>query len=161
MMFADFLRPMQPGEEGDVQALLEACFENDAEARLVQALRKAGDVAGEMVLPKGDEVIGYYALSTMRSPASWLALAPVAVHPDHQGRGHGRRMLGQLTAWARAAGQWVVVVGEPALYTRCGFDLGRAARLTSPYPITYTLLAGPGEDVPEVRLQYPKAFEAL
>ncbi|MEM7734098.1 MAG: GNAT family N-acetyltransferase, partial [Pseudomonadota bacterium] len=116
MMFAEFLRPMQPGEEGDVQALLETCFESDAEARLVQALRQSGDVAGEMVLPMGDEIIGYYALSAMRAPASWLALAPVAVHPGHQGRGHGRRMLGQLTSWAKAAGQWVVVLGEPAFY---------------------------------------------
>ncbi|MEM7732904.1 MAG: GNAT family N-acetyltransferase, partial [Pseudomonadota bacterium] len=134
---------------------------SDAEARLVQALRQSGDVAGEMVLPMGDEIIGYYALSAMRAPASWLALAPVAVHPGHQGRGHGRRMLGQLTSWAKAAGQWVVVLGEPAFYARSGFDLSRAERLTSPYPITHTLLAGPGDDVPELALQYPKAFEAL
>ena len=160
-MFAEFLRPMQPGEEGDVQALLEASFEGHAEARLVQALRTAGDMAGEMVLPMGPEIIGYYALSKMRSPSNWLALAPAAVHPGHQGRGHGRRMLGQLTAWAKAAGQWVVVLGEPAFYTRCGFDLARAARLTSPYPITHTLLAGPGDDVPELALKYPRAFEAL
>ena len=92
-MFADFVRPMQPGEDAAVEALLKAGFEGDAEARLVQALRKAGDMAGEMVLPMGDKIIGYYALSTMRAPASWLALAPVAIHPDHQGRGHGRRAV--------------------------------------------------------------------
>ncbi|MEL7256047.1 MAG: N-acetyltransferase [Pseudomonadota bacterium] len=157
-MFADFVRPMQPGEEDAVDALLKTSFQGDAEAGLVQALRKAGDMAGEMVLPMGGEIIGYYALSAMRSPASWLALAPIAIHPDHQGRGHGRRMLGQLSAWAKASGQWVVVLGEPAFYTRAGFDLGRAAKLTSPYPITHTLLAGPGEDVPKMALQYPKAF---
>ncbi|MEO0752942.1 MAG: N-acetyltransferase [Pseudomonadota bacterium] len=160
-MFTDFVRPMQPGEEWAVDTLVSTSFQGDAEARLVQLLRKSGDMAGEMVLPMGDEIIGYYALSTMRAPKSWLALAPVAIHPDHQGRGHGRRMLGQLTSWAQAAGRWVVVLGAPEFYTRCGFDLGRAAKLTSPYPITHTLLAGPGADVPEAALTYPKAFDAL
>ncbi|MEO0372114.1 MAG: N-acetyltransferase [Pseudomonadota bacterium] len=160
-MFPDFVRPMQPGEEDAVDALLRVCFEGDAEARLVRALRTSGDMAGEMVLPMGDQVVGYYALSAMRAPSSWLALAPVAIHPDHQGRGHGRRMLGQLTAWAKATRQWVVVLGEPAFYARAGFDLGRAAGLTSPYPITHTLVAGPGEDVPDLVLKYPKAFKAF
>lgn len=160
-MFPDFLRPLQTGEEEPVHALLETSFDTDAEARLVHLLRKSGAMAGEMVLPLGDQIIGYYALSSMQSPKGWVALAPVAVHPDHQNRGHGRRMLGQLTSWAKAAGQMVVVLGEPAFYTRCGFDLGRAAQLTSPYPITHTLLAGPGEDVPKGTLTYPKAFDAL
>ena len=160
-MIADFLRPMQPGEEDAVHALLIASFDSDAEARLVRHLRKAGDMAGEMVLPMGDEIIGYYALSAMRGPKGWLALAPVALRPDHQGRGHGRRMLGQLTAWAKAAGQWVVVLGEPGFYTRCGFDLHRASKLTSAYPITHTLLVGPGDTVPNEALTYAKAFDTL
>ena len=161
MMFPEFLRPMQAGEETAVEALLKASFESDAEARLVRLLRESGDIAGEMVRPLGDEIIGYYALSTMQAPKSWVALAPVAVHPDHQGRGHGRRMLGQLTAWAKAAGQMIVVLGEPEFYQRCRFETARAARLTSPYPITHTLLAGPGDDVPNATLTYPKAFDAL
>lgn len=160
-MFAEFLRPMQAGEETAVEALLRTSFAGDAEARLVHNLRKAGDMAGEMVLPMEDEIIGHYAVSFMRSPASWLALAPVAVHPDHQGQGHGRRMVGQLTFWARAAGQFIVVLGDPEFYARTGFDLTCAVRLTSPYPITHTLLAGPGTDVPERILTYPEAFEAL
>lgn len=161
MMFPDFVRPMKPGEEHSVGELLSACFDGQAEASLVQVLREGGEMAGEMVLPMGDEVIGYYALSRMSAPKGWLALAPVAIHPDHQGRGHGRRMLGQLTSWAVAAGQWIVVLGEPSFYGRCGFALERAARLTSPYPITHTLLAGPGDTVPEEKLTYPEAFGSL
>lgn len=160
-MFADFVRSMQPGEEPAVDRLLNASFDTSAEARLVQLLRQNGDMAGEMVLPLEDGIIGYYALSTLRSPRGWLALAPVAIHPEYQGRRHGRRMLGQLTAWAKAAGQYVVVLGDPDFYARCGFDLSRAAKLSSPYPITHTLLAGPGENVPQETLTYPKAFDAL
>lgn len=160
-MFADFVRPMQPGEEAAVHALLMESFDTGTEAQLVRDLRKAGDIAGEMVLPMADQIIGYYALSSLRAPKGWLALAPVAIHPDHQGRGHGRRMLGQLSSWAKAARQWVVVLGEPAFYARCGFDLNRAQGLTSPYPITHTLLAGPGETVPKHALTYPKAFNSF
>lgn len=160
-MFADFIRPMQPGEEGAVEELLKASFESDAEARLVRDLRATGAMAGEMILPLKDQPIGYYALSQMRSPKGWLALAPVAIHPDHQNQGHGRRMLGQLTSWAKAANQWIVVLGEPGFYARCGFDLSRAAALSSPYPITHTLLAGPGTTVPKGTLTYAKAFDAF
>ncbi|MEM9242160.1 MAG: N-acetyltransferase [Pseudomonadota bacterium] len=160
-MFAEFIRPMQPGEERAVEDLLKASFDSDAEARLVDQLRATGAMAGEMVLPLEDQTIGYYALSQMRSPKGWLALAPVAIHPDHQHQGHGRRMLGQLTSWAKAANQWIVVLGEPSFYGQCGFDLCRAADLASPYPITDTLLAGPGDTVPKDTLTYAKAFEAL
>jgi len=125
----------------------------------VDALRRSGAIAGEVVLPYQGGVVGYYAVSQMRAPQGWLCLAPVAIDPEWQGSGHGRRMLGMLTEWARMSQTFVVVLGAPEFYARAGFDRARAARLTSPYPITHTLLAGPGADVPEETLIYPKAFE--
>ena len=97
----------------------------------------------------------------MLSPKGWLCLAPVAVHPDLQGRGIGKRMIGMLAEWARLAGRTVVVLGEVPFYERGGFSAARAANLTGPYPIEHTLLAGPGNDTPEAELIYPKAFSAL
>ncbi len=158
MAFAEFMRPMQSGEEGDVDALLRAAFDGAAEAELVRKLRLSGVMAGEIVLPFEDQIIGYYALSALSAPAGWLCLAPVAIAPEHQGKGHGRRMVGQLTAWAQAAQQWVVVLGQVGFYSRCGFDHARAQRLHSPYPVEHTLLVGPGADVPEATLFYPKEF---
>ena len=159
--FPGFTRPMQPGEEPAVEALLRAAFEGEDEVRLVAMLRRDGDMAGEMVLPLGDGIIGYYALSPMHAPKGWLCLAPVAIDPAHQGRGHGRRMIGQLAEWARLTGQYVIVLGHVGFYARAGFSSERAAALTSKYPITHTLLAGPGEDEAEGELVYPKAFDAL
>ncbi|MEQ9258402.1 MAG: N-acetyltransferase [Roseovarius sp.] len=158
MAFPGFCRPMQAGEEAAVERLLHAAFDAPDEAGLVQALRREGAIAGEMVLPMGEEIVGYYALSSMRAPEGWLCLAPVAVAPEHQGKGLGRRMVGQLAQWARMAGQTVVVLGYVPFSERCGFSAARAARLTSPYPVEHTLLAGPGEDAPEAVLRYPKAF---
>ena len=158
---ADFMREMRRGEESAVDAVLNAAFPSDGEARLVRALRKAGDMAGESVVALNGEIVGYLALSSFQRPKGWLCLAPVAVHPDHQGQGIGRRMCGMVSEWARIAGQRVVVLGEVGFYERAGFSAARAARLNSPYPIEHTLLAGPGADAPEAELIYPKAFSAL
>ena len=156
-----FTRDMRLGEEAGVEALLRLAFGGHDEAGLVAALRKSGAMAGEMVLPCDGEIVGYYALSRFIRPKGWLCLAPVAIHPDWQGMRHGKRMIGQLSEWARLSGTYVVVLGQPAFYGKAGFSLDRAAGLTSPYPITQTLLAGPGQDVPEQALTYPKAFEGL
>ena len=156
-----FSREMRRGEEAGVDTLLRAAFGGDDEVRLVHKLRKSGDMAGEMVQPWGDGIVGYYALSRMKAPKGWLCLAPVAIAPDHQRQRIGQRMIGLLTEWARISGTTVVVLGQPGFYGRAGFSLERAGKLTSPYPVTQTLLAGPGVDVPEETLIYPPAFEGL
>ncbi len=156
-----FLRALRPGEEPAVEALLRAAFGGEEEVRLVAQLRKTGAMAGESVLPGpegGDGPVGYFALSQMRQPNTWLCLAPVAIHPDWQGRGHGRRMLRMLAGWAAAAGQRVVVLGEPGFYEGCGFSRARASALSSPYPIEHTLILAHGDDRPQATLVYPAAF---
>lgn len=159
-MQTDFMREMQAGEEPEVERLIQKAFKGNDEVALVRALRKQGDMAGEMVVAGPDGLVGYLALSEMAAPKGWLCLAPVAVHPDAQGRGVGRRMCGMITAWARQAGRMVVVLGDVPFYERAGFSAARAAKLASPYPIAHTLLAGPGEGAPEETLLYPPAFGA-
>lgn len=154
----EFLREMKRGEETAVAGLLRAAFGGEDEVRLVKALRKSGSVAGECVVPGPDGPLGYFALSAMRAPAGWLCLAPVAVAPEVQRRGLGRRMTGFLAAWAGAAQRTVVVLGDPSFYARAGFSAERAARLVTPYPVEHTLIARPGNDVPAERLVYPAAF---
>lgn len=153
-----FLREMKRGEEAAVDALLHTAFGRKTEAQLIAQLRKSGAIAGESVLPLGRGVAGYFALSMMVKPKGWLCLAPVAIAPEWQGQGFGRRMLGMLSGWAGASSATIVVLGDPAYYERCGFSQARAARLSSPYPIAHTLLMAPGQDIPEAELVYPRAF---
>ncbi|WP_066705123.1 GNAT family N-acetyltransferase [Celeribacter ethanolicus] len=154
----DFMREMKRGEETAVADLLTEAFGQKDEAHLVEALRKSRAIAGEMVLPMNGEVIGYAALSTMLSPKGWLCLSPVAIRPNLQGRGFGRRLTGMITQWAEMSGQTVVVLGDPDFYSRCGFKM-IANGFTSPYPLTHTLTAGPAKA--KVKdLIYPKAFGA-
>ncbi|WP_303396727.1 GNAT family N-acetyltransferase [Yoonia sp. 1_MG-2023] len=155
----DFARDMKRGEEPAVDALLDQAFANTAESRLVGKLRKSRAIAGETVLPMDGQIIGYYALSYMVKPKGWLCLAPVAIHPDVQNRGYGKRMLGVLTEWARLTKTPVVVLGEPNFYQRAGFSSDYAKNMTSPYPIKNTLIAGV-DHAPKQSLAYPAAFQS-
>lgn len=94
----------------------------------------------------------------MVGPKGWLCLAPVAVHPDQQGKGIGRRMCAMVSEWARLAGRTVVVLGDVPFYERAGFSATRAAKLTSPYTVDHTMLGGPGDGAPEETRIYPVAF---
>ncbi len=154
----DFMRPLRAGEEDIAEALLKAAFPGPAEAGLVRALRAAGQMELEMVLPWGAGLAGYLALSRLTAPADWLALAPVAIAPDWQGQRWGTRFVTGVAKLAAIKGQTLVVLGKPSFYTRCGFSHPRAARLTSPYGANHTLIARPGQDIPEERLIYPAAF---
>jgi putative acetyltransferase len=154
----EFARDMKRGEERAVDALLDHAFASTAESRLVGKLRKSRVIAGETVLPMDGQIIGYYALSYMVKPKGWLCLAPVAIHPDVQNRGYGKRMLGVLTEWARLTKTPVVVLGEPNFYQRAGFSSDHAKDLVTPYPIQNTLIAGV-EIAQQQALIYPLAFQ--
>ena len=156
----EFARDMKRGEEAQVDELLRAAFGSAAEAELVVKLRKPRLIAGEQVMPMGDRIVGYYALSNMVKPKGWLCLAPVAIAPDVQRRGYGKRMIGMLTEWARITQTPVVVLGEPAFYEKAGFSRKGAAALTGPYPIDHTMVCGLA-GAPAQDLIYPPAFNGV
>jgi putative acetyltransferase len=70
-------------------------------------------------------------------------------------------MMGMLTEWARLSKSTVVVLGGVSFYERTGFSAARAAQLTSPYPISHTMLAGEGTNAPSETLVYPQSFSKL
>lgn len=123
-------------------------------------------------------IAGYAALSRMREPEGWACLAPVAVLPSMQngaaapkkpdgGNYHiGTRLVQELAMVSGMGKQadrprTIVVLGKPGFYQRAGFSLKRARKLSSPYPIEYTLIARSSEDAPEGTLIYPSAFSEL
>ncbi|SFS21919.1 GNAT family N-acetyltransferase [Yoonia litorea] len=156
----DFARELRAGEEDQVDALLQAAFGGQEEATLVRRLRKARCMAGETVQTWDGEIIGYYALSSMVRPKGWLCLAPVAIKPELQGHGYGKRMIGFLSEWARLTKTPVVVLGDPAFYERAGFSRAKATQLSSPYPIDHTMLAGMDQPAKPQALVYPAPFGA-
>ncbi|MBE0413481.1 GNAT family N-acetyltransferase [Yoonia sp.] len=157
----EFSRDMQSGEEDAVDALLRSAFPSPVMSLLVHKLRKSRGIAGETVLPMRGRVVGYYALSHMVQPRGWLALATVAIHPEMQQRGYGKRMMGVLTEWARLTNTPVVVVGEPAFFAKSGFSVADKAWPQSPCPPEHLMVAGLGTQSPAVDLVFPAAFKGL
>ncbi len=133
----------------------------------------------------------YMAISRMVAPQNWFCLGPVAVLSawqngalarDERTRGSfrfGSRLVREYAEDFAQGRDWhtqmlarvgllhgdepptLVVVGKPSFYARAGFSMHRAARLTSPYPLHLTLIARPGDDVPEETLIYPAAFTGV
>lgn len=173
MSYPGSLRPADAGDYAEIDAVLRSAFNGTEEATLITRLRADAAVWHEIVMDHEGHVAGYYALTRMIAPRGWACLAPVAVRPEWQ-RGAlaridngtpwqiGTEMMRGLAEGIRARREGLpetaVVLGEPAFYGRCGFSLERAARLRSPYPIGHTLIARPGDDVPEETLVYPAAF---
>lgn len=173
----DVTRELRAGEEDDVEDLLRAAFPGPEEAALVRALRRDGAMIAEFVQPWAGRIGAYAVVSRMVEPAGWGCLAPVAVWPAWQREAlapeprqrrryaPGTRLVSMIVAAVEAGSprlpSRLVVLGDPGFYGRCGFSQARAARLETPYPVDHTLLAGPGTDVPALRLVYPAAFASL
>lgn len=94
-----------------------------------------------LVATDGDRVVGHILFTTARiepergNPAAAI-LAPMAVHPDCQQRGLGRRLIHEGLERLRADGVGVVfVLGDPAFYTRFGFAPAGQQGLAAPYPV--------------------------
>jgi putative acetyltransferase len=134
------VRPEETADRARVGEILTAAFGRDAEARLVERLR--GRVRPEISLvavgrlPAGAErIVGHVYFSPVRvgeagRPA--VALGPVSVDPDHQGRGAGRALCLRGLETCREMDLPVVfVLGHPDYYRRLGFQPAR------PYGLYY------------------------
>ncbi len=157
----DSLRVAGALEFDAIDALLRASFPGPDEAGLVIKLRAAGLMEAEVVTPWQGAIVAYLALSRLSAPHGWLALAPVAVAPEWQGKQIGSRLVAGMARLLAFKGQTTVVVGKPSFYARAGFSRARAAGLTSPYPLESTLLHRPGDDVPNDIVIYPAEFAGV
>ena len=94
------IRDETVADHAAVWRLHRLAFGGDAEARLVDALRRSGAEAVSVVAECGGGVVGHVLLSRLISPPDALALAPPAVLPDQQRRGVGSALV--RAALARA-----------------------------------------------------------
>lgn len=104
----------------------------DGEAALIEALRRDGDVAVELVALEDSVAVGHAMFSRAEAAGCRIAaLAPVAVRIDRQGRGIGAALIrAGLAACAVQGIEAVVVLGDPEYYRRFGFA---PTALDSPY----------------------------
>ena len=87
-----------------------------------------------VALENGEPVgtIRYWPV-TVGAGAKAIQLGPVAIHPDRRGRGLSRILIRDSLARARSLGHRVVVlIGDPSIYGRYGFEPARPRGIVLP-----------------------------
>ena len=137
------IRPETPHDFPAVYAVHAAAFGQQTEARLVEAIRQSPGFIPQLslVAEYKSSVIGHALFSpvtirTKRGPVAALALAPMAVWPEHQKKGVGSQLVREgLEACRRLEHRLVVVIGHPDFYPRFGFRPARSRGLEPPHDV--------------------------
>ncbi len=124
---AVIVRPEDPADVAGIRRVHQAAFPNDAESRLVDALRHSSNLSLSLVGELAGQVVAHLACSPVAvadellHPPAW-GLAPIAVLPEYQRQGIGSQLTcaGIDACRDRVCG-FLVVLGEPAFYRRFGF----------------------------------------
>jgi putative acetyltransferase len=114
-----------PQDADGIRRVLCAAFPTVAESELVDDLRRNGRLTVSLVAHFGNELVGHIGFSpvTLGPQPLGLGLAPLAVTPAFQRRGIGSELVRAGLSACRATGVGgLVVLGEPELYGRFGFQ---------------------------------------
>ncbi|BDH44480.1 N-acetyltransferase [Salmonella enterica subsp. enterica serovar Choleraesuis] len=130
-----------PIDAPGIDALLRRSFNGSGEAELVHDLREDGLLTLGMVATDDEgQVVGYVAFSPVSindEDLQWVGLAPLAVDEAWRGQGLARKLvyegLDALNEFGYAA---VVTLGEPALYSKLGFETAANYKLKCRWPGT-------------------------
>lgn len=142
------LRPTQPSDAADIEALHEMAFGPGRFARTAFRLREgvAPDPQLSLVAQFSDRLGGSVTMTPIRiGPEPALLLGPLAVHPDFARKGAGRSLVrASLEAARRVGHRLVLLVGDEPYYGPLGFARVDYTKLTLPGPVDprRVLLAG-------------------
>lgn len=134
------LRLRREGDDERVAFVVRRAFASEVEVKLVAELRADGDMVCEVVAEQdGAGIIGHVGFSRLEVKSEdrairAAALAPLGVLPTHQRGGIGRALVEEGHLRLRELRfELVVVLGDPAYYSRFGFSSMLARLLEAPY----------------------------
>jgi putative acetyltransferase len=165
------VRPERPEDYTAIRAIHERAFDpSPVEAQLVEALRDddAHVPALCLVAIGRGEIAGhiFFSKAHLQPGPQILALAPMAVVPEHQRKGAGGALLAEALNRAEETDfPFIVVVGHADYYPGFGFEPADPLGIAAPFDVpaeawmAYRLPAYS----PEVRgtVVYPDAFAAV
>lgn len=134
------IRPASPAHYQTIDDLLEAAFKGGEEVDIVHRIRARGLMDLELVAVLDGEPVGHVAFSAVRldppGPAITLTgLAPLAVHPDVQNQGIGKKLVWAGIDRLRKRGLHAMfILGDPGYYGHFGFRLAAPSGLACVYP---------------------------
>lgn len=133
------LRPEMPHDIPGIRRVEEAAFSRHDEANLVDLVRRRGRSALSMVALQAGCVTGHVLFTPVTfenfsGSSTGLGLGPIAILPEFQRTGVGSRLLRAGLEHVRRLGcDFVVLLGDPAYYSRFGFLPARTFGLSSEY----------------------------
>ena len=161
------IRHERAGDRELIRAVNESAFGRSDEADLIDRLRAERVILLSLVAENNSRIIGHILFSRMsvetaQGSVAAVALAPVAVLPDHQRQQVGSRLIRDGLSELRDRGEAIVIVlGHKDYYPRFGFSSESARHLTSPFPadafMALELVEGALTAVRGV-VKYPAAF---
>ncbi|MBD0337174.1 MAG: N-acetyltransferase [Cyanobacteria bacterium Co-bin13] len=166
------IRPEQVSDYGAIAQMHTLAFGQADEARLVEKIRHSAAYVSDLALVAESDcqIVGHilfsYGQLVGEGTVPVLVLAPLAVLPQHQRQGIGKRLVQQGLRAARARGNSLVtVLGEPAYYGQFGFEPAVHCGIESPFPVPEAAfmvkLIGQNSDLLRGKLQYAPAFDDL
>lgn len=133
------LRPETLDDLPGIRLVNEAAFSTKSEADLVDLCRRNGRIALSLTAIQERRVVGHALFTPITFDKSHvdgrgLGLGPIAVLPEFQRSGIGSRLMrAGLDHVRRLNYGFVVLLGNPAYYSRFGFTPGRMSGLSSDY----------------------------
>jgi putative acetyltransferase len=119
------VRQEQPEDERELAALIDAAFGDTETSVFTARIRASVGYVPELTFVADDdgELVGFTMLSYVTAgQRDVLILTPMAVRPDRQRAGVGKRVVHAAIAAAEARGEPVVLVeGVPSYYPQFGF----------------------------------------
>lgn len=118
------------------EAFADMPFSDGNEAELADRLRAMGGLTLSLVAEDAGEIVGHIAFSPViidGREGPWYQMAPVSVVPGHQAQGIGSALIrAGLEAIEALGAELCLVLGNPAYYTRFGFE--SVAEVSDMYP---------------------------
>ena len=145
------IRKENINDYSDVYNLNRVAFEEDEEARLVDLLRKSSAFIPELSLVAliDNNIVGHILFTKIKiidnkgNEIESLALAPMAVSPNHQKKGIGGKLINKGLDKAREMNfRSVIVLGHDKYYPKFGFEPTTKWGITSPYDVPANVFMG-------------------
>lgn len=143
-----------------VEMLLDAAFGPDRFTRTAYTIRGGTKPVAALSFAAVEDgaLVGSIqcwpiALSAEDRILPLIMLGPVAVAPDHQGDGIGRRLMARALDAATGEGldDAIMLIGDPDYYGRFfGFSAERTAHWNTPGPVDRHRLLARGDAVPDI-----------
>jgi len=130
-----------PSDSEIINSIISCAFETDAEANLVERLRRTADPFWSIVAEVGGALVGHVLLTSVTledAPDGMrlMGLAPLAVLPNHQKQGVGAALMEAAINKCRSEGvAAIVLLGNPAYYGRFGFVMSEGYGIKSIYDV--------------------------